>query len=344
MNTISDLILKLASRKDTVRVSDITKTTGFSRAYIGRFFKELQDEGKIALLGSANTARYVLSSPRQLELMKKKILAVHRLLRNHDVSEDIILKDIYKNTGILAGLPENISHIVDYAFLEMLNNAIEHSQSKSIDIVMKRNDSGIHFAITDKGIGIFENIMRKRSLGSHMDAIQDLIKGKQTTSPESHSGQGIFFTSKTADLFIIRNINKKLIFDNSIQDILVKNGSTIKGTKVFFSIRLNSPKELNAIFNEYTDDNYDFSKTSISVKLFKKDVDYLSRSQARRIITGLDKFKTIILDFAGVDTVGQAFADEIFRVWQSFHPNIKITHKNACENVLFMIKRALHAN
>lgn len=207
---------------------------------------------------------------------------------------------------------------------------------------MKRNDSGIHFTIADKGIGIFENIMRKKSLGSHMDAIQDLIKGKQTTSPESHSGQGIFFTSKTADLFIIRSINKKLIFDNSLQDIIVKNGTNIKGTKVFFSIKLDSPKELNAIFNEYTEDDYDFSKTSISVKLFKKDVDYLSRSQARRLIMGLDKFRAIVLDFTGVDAVGQAFADEIFRVWQSFHPNIKITYKNACENVLFMIKRALH--
>jgi hypothetical protein len=36
-------------------------------------------------------------------------------------------------------------------------------------------------------------------LKNHLEAIQDLLKGKQTTMPKSHSGEGIFFTSKIAD-------------------------------------------------------------------------------------------------------------------------------------------------
>ena len=69
--------------------------------------------------------------------------------------------------------------------------------------------------------------------------------------------------------------------------------------------------------------------------------EYISRSQARRILGGLDKFRTVILDFKNVKTVGQGFADEVFRVWKRHYPNIDIVTKNANENITFMIKRAL---
>jgi aspartokinase len=69
--------------------------------------------------------------------------------------------------------------------------------------------------------------------------------------------------------------------------------------------------------------------------------EYVSRSQARRIITRLDKFKTIILDFKDVETVGQGFADEIFRVWKSRNHQIEIIPVNQNENIDFMIKRAV---
>ncbi len=79
-------------------------------------------------------------------------------------------------------------------------------------------------------------------------------------------------------------------------------------------------------------------KTVIS--LYKIGTDFIPRSQARRIVSGLEKFKKIILDFKDVDTVGQAFADEVFRVWKRSHSNINIEHQNANENIKFMIKRA----
>ncbi len=71
------------------------------------------------------------------------------------------------------------------------------------------------------------------------------------------------------------------------------------------------------------------------------DSAQISRSQARRIMSGLEKFKTIILDFSGVETVGQAFADDVFRVWKNRHAGVKIVPKNMNENVVFMIKRAI---
>jgi anti-sigma regulatory factor (Ser/Thr protein kinase) len=338
---IRGLIIDELRKKDKVKISDIVKKTGFSRAYIHRFFLELKNEGKVILIGKANNAHYILSKTKGLEKAKRNLLSVHRILQNTTLSEDLILNEIKKDSGIFVGIPQNISNIVDYAFTEMLNNAIEHSQSKIIDIVIKKSKENIQFSVVDKGVGIFNNIMEKKNLENHLEAIQDLIKGKQTTLPEAHSGEGIFFTSKVADIFIVKSAQKKLIFDNIVDDIFIKDTKSVSGTKVFFSIQSQSKKELIDVFNKYTDDDMEFSKTNVQVKLYKRDVEYISRSQARRIIARLDKFKTIELDFKNVETVGQGFADEIFRVWQAHHPETRIIPKNANENITFMIKRVV---
>ena len=118
------------------------------------------------------------------------------------------------------------------------------------------------------------------------------------------------------------------------------DGAFLSSTRVDFVLGLKSKKTLSDLFNQYTDESFQFSKTGVKVKLYHQDVDYVSRSQARRILAGLEKFKTIELDFKDVATVGQAFADEIFRVWLNAHKDIKLTMKNTHENILFMIKRA----
>ena len=58
--------------------------------------------------------------------------------------------------------------------------------------------------------------------------------------------------------------------------------------------------------------------------MYEVGVGLLSRSEARRIMLGLEKFRDIELDFAGVKTVGQSFADEIFRVFKKQHPHIRL--------------------
>ncbi len=222
----------------------------------------------------------------------------------------------------------------------MLNNAIEHSQSKKIEIQIKRSPIDIRFEVRDRGIGIFSNIMRKRKLKNEFEAIQDLLKGKQTTLPKEHTGEGIFFTSKVGDMLTIQSSRKKIIFNNALDDIFIKETKETIGTRVDFRVAIKSKINLSGVFKEYSDKAFSFAKTETKVSLYKIDTDFISRSQARRIVSGLDKFKKILLDFRGVDTVGQAFADEVFRVWQKMHPKIKIEHRNANKNIEFMIKRA----
>ena len=55
---------------------------------------------------------------------------------------------------------------------------------------------------------------------------------------------------------------------------------------------------------------------------------------------GLEKFREIILDFKDVEEIGQAFADEIFRVFQNEHPNINLHPINTNEQIAKMILRA----
>lgn len=333
---VKGLILNIVTEKGTVDAAEIITKTEFSRAYINRYFQELRREGKIVLIGKANKAHYILATKKNVEKTKKRIVSVHRIIQNTSLMEDQILQEIKQSSGIFAGVSENISHIFEYAFLEILNNAIEHSQSKTINLWMDRNND-LYFCVVDKGIGIFNHILKKRGLANEYEVIQELLKGKLTTAPEAHSGEGIFFTSKVADKLIIKSSNKKLIYDNILNDIFVDRCKNIQGTEVEFLISNNSTKELQEIFQQYTGEEYEFSKTNVKIELYKSGATYISRSQARRVISGLEKFKEVVFDFKNVTTIGQGFADEVFRVWQNRYPKIKLIVQNSNENVQFMI-------
>jgi len=338
---IEFLILEKIKEKGKIRAADIVKATGFSRAYVNRFFQKLKNQGKIILMGRANNAFYLPANKKAVSRIKKSILSVKKILKNRNLYEDLVLKQIKQDTGIFLDISKNISDILDYAFSEILNNAIEHSKSPGIEIQMKRDKMQVSFNIRDWGIGIFNNIMKKRKLKSELEAIQDLLKGKQTTAPKEHSGEGIFFTSKVADLLVIQSSTKKLIFNNILDDIFVREVKKTRGTKVSFTISLDSKTNLGRIFKQYSHGAFAFNKTVSKVSLYELDSAFISRSQARRVLSGLEKFKKIVLDFKGVETIGQAFADEVFRVWQVGHPNIDIEYNNAGENIIFMIRRAL---
>ena len=341
---IEELILKELDKKKEITSVEIIKKTGFTRSYINRFFRELEDEGRILLIGKTHNSKYILADKKKLKEIKANILKYRKKIRNDLVEkpeEYRILETIQKETGIFFDIKENVKDILSYSFTEMLNNAIEHSQTDIIDVIMERKNGKISFDVIDYGIGIFNNIMKKFSLTNELEAIQELLKGKLTSLPAGHTGEGIFFTSKAADNLIIQSSNKKLIFNNIIDDIFIKNGKQTIGTRIKFLIDEDTQSDLKEIFNIYSDEGYDFSKTSVLVKLYTMGDEYISRSQARRIVTGLNKFKVVTIDFRDIETVGQAFADEIFRVWQSGNPQIKINTVNENGNVKFMINRAI---
>ncbi len=97
------------------------------------------------------------------------------------------------------------------------------------------------------------------------------------------------------------------------------------------------------MFDQYTSgENYGFNKTVVPVKLAQYENDkLLSRSQAKRLLARIELFKSVIFDFRGVDSIGQAFADEIFRVFSLQHPQIQLQFINETVEIKQMIQRAL---
>jgi hypothetical protein len=216
---------------------------------------------------------------------------------------------------------------------------------KKIDVDVVIENKALSFTVNDFGVGVFRNIMRQGGLKSEIEAIQDLLKGKTKTMPKSHSGEGIFFTSKVGDLFILDSYGYQLIINNKIEDLfLKKNKKNKKGTKVIFKISTESENHLGDIFKKYTGfgnkRDFGFNKTEVRIKLYTMGEIHVSRSQARRVLSGLEKFKSIIFDFDNVSMIGQAFADEMFRAFREKNPNIKINAINANDAVGFMINRA----
>ena len=187
--------------------------------------------------------------------------------------------------------------------------------------------------------------MQKRNLKSELEAIQDLMKGKTTTMPKSHSGEGIFLLQKLEIYSYWTVLGISLSSITKYPMSLSKKPKKIKrGTQVMFEIYTSSERHLNELFRQYTnltkDSDYGFDKTKIQVKLYTIGSVHISRSQARRVLSGLEKFKIIVFDFDKVRWPGQAFADEIFRVFHNKHPHITLDAVNMNEGVKFMVERA----
>lgn len=336
---IRQTILDLGEKQATFTSREVMHALGekYTRAYVLRFIKELIQEGELAKSGSTRSAIYALNKKRNLlgSVFQKKY-------KRKNLKEHEVLDELMRSLFFLRQAPEHIRSIFAYAFSEMLNNAIDHSKSENVSISVEKENKTIRFIVDDFGIGVFRNIMNKKNLNSPLEAIQDLLKGKTTTMPHAHSGEGIFFTSKVADVFTLDSYDFQLKVDNIVDDVFINNLKPIKkGTRVVFEVSVDHLEHLDSIFHQFYSDPEDvaFDKTEVRIKLYAKGSIYVSRSQAKRVLSGLDKFRMIVLDFDQVPGVGQAFADEIFRVFQTKHPEIKIVPENMTEAVKFMIER-----
>jgi len=336
---IYDAIIKTANSKKTFKTNDVLVLLKhkFSRQAVSAAISSRVDSGVLIRSGKGPNTTYAL--PKNADGLAN---VVKQTFKNIGLAEHEVLMGIKDNRNFWRNIPENVDSIFAYAFSEMVNNAIDHSKSDKIAIEVIKSDTHLIFKVRDRGIGVFRNIMNTRRLKSEFEAIQDLMKGKTTTAPQAHSGEGIFFTSKIADEFILSSFDKQLRIDNNIHDIFIEERKPqLRGTNVMFSINLKTQKHLSDIFQEFQSEpnTYAFDKTEIQVKLYQTGTIYISRSQAKRLLSGLEKFKKIILDFDKVPTAGQAFCDEIFRVFQLKHPRIEIIPINMIQPVEFMVKR-----
>lgn len=320
---------------------DLTKAVvekfGISRQAVAKNLRALVSAGFIYASGSTRNRRY-----------RFKPLFEHEFsvpITGKTDENQIWLQEMAPH---LKDVKDNVREICHHGFTEMLNNVIDHSQAKTADIKLKKDVLLIGFSIWDHGIGIWKKLQDKFHLADSRHAILELAKGKLTTDPEKHTGEGIFFTSRMADFFSIQSEaltyccfqdGEEWLFD-------VKEERSVEGTLVIVKVRLNSEKTTKYVFDKFTAeyDDFGFSKTQLSIHLAKYEGDHLiSRSQAKRILARLQQFKEVWLDFRGITTIGQAFADEIFRVFTNEHPEVQLKVVNAIPDVQNMIQRAMSA-
>ena len=238
----------------------------------------------------------------------------------------------------ISDLPDNALDIWRYCFTEMFNNAVDHSSGTRITIQLKRTIVNAEITIIDNGVGIFKKIQHAMKFSDIRDAALELAKGKFTTDPARHTGEGIFFTSKMLDAF---DISSGGVYFTSVSPM-----RNTKGTAIWMKLRNASDRSRKEIYDAYAspENNYAFDRTVVPVKMAEhNENDLISRSQAKRLLLRIDRFRRVVLDFKSVNQIGQAFADEIFRVFKRRHPGVDMQFINANEDISNMIRRAQSA-
>jgi len=259
--------------------------------------------------------------------------------------KDELAEDMVWRTDIaplLKDLSANALDVWSYGFTEIFNNAMDHASAKTIGVVVMRSSTKTSMIIYDDGEGIFKKIRRVFNLHDQQHAVLELAKGKLTTDPKNHTGEGIFFASKVFDHFAIMSGNVSFLHEYDLGENLVSEIEKLPGTRVIMQLNNHSTRTTQEIFDRFTseDGSYKFTKTIVPVHMAQYEKEKLvSRSQAKRLLTRIDKFQTIIFNFEHVHAIGQAFADEIFRVFANSQPNIKLEVVNANKAVKQMISR-----
>ncbi len=314
---------------------DICKVTaehfGITRQAVNKHLQRLTAEHALSESGKTRNRTYKLSP-----LVEWR----HRYEIEPDLAEGTVwVGDI---RPVLGNLPENVMSIWQYGITEMFNNAIDHSGGTVIDVKISKTATSTDISIYDNGVGIFKKIQTALSLLDERHAVLELAKGKFTTDPKNHTGEGIFFSSRMFDGFVILSGEVFFSHDFGEDEDWIMEGKGQPGTYARMKLSNHTARTVTKIFDQFSSgEDFGFHKTIVPVELAQYGDDKLvSRSQAKRLLARIELFKTAVFDFSGVETIGQAFADEIFRVFANSHPTINLLYIKANSAVKRMIERA----
>ncbi len=308
-----------------------------SRQSISKHVQALVAQSDIIAEGSTNARVYKLGEGRIAHIVID--------IEATKVEEHVVWNGKVK--PLLKGLSGNTLELWAYSFQEILNNAIEHSAGSEIEIIIFQKEGKTRIEIYDNGVGIFKKLCDNCRFEDEKHAALELSKGKLTTDPDSHTGQGIFFSSRMVDKFMIRSGRATLIhfFQGTFDFVLEESGEKRGGTLITMELENNTSRTVGSVFDRFEmpgDEDHGFVKTLIPVKLAQYDKEMMvSRSQARRVLARVNRFKYVCLDFQDVEKIGQPFADEIFRVFRREHPDIEIYPSNKNKQIEKAIKKAM---
>ena len=301
---------------------------------------------------STNTVHTYLNELIECNIIKKEKRGKYKLISTLDeytfnrsegkLASDTLPYDICLEQKI-KHLNENVQRIWLYGLSEMVNNVIDHSNAENMKLIVLQNYLTTSVLLIDDGVGIFEKIKSHFNLSDLDEAICELFKGKLTTDAANHSGEGIFFTSKMMDSFLIYSDGKIFTSSKFDDDSVLDANEIVQGTCVYMSLSNFTHKTTKEIFDQYSDIDGGFNTTKIPLKnIF--DGAPVSRSQAKRVCNRLEQFTEAILDFDGIEWMGQGFAHQIFIVFKNAHPEISIVPQNMNDSVERMYYHVIKTN
>ena len=330
-DTIRRRALALIAKDGRGVAGRLASEFGLSRQAINVHLQALLHSKQVEAEGSTRARVYRLAT----------LTETVRSYPREGLREDVVWQEVF--APVYAGLPENVRDTWHYGVTEMVNNAIDHSGSAQVHVGVRRNAVFTDGWVADDGEGIFLKIQRALNLYDPREAILELAKGKLTTDPANHTGEGIFFASKVFDAFDIRAGRLHFMHDHGTLDALMERPADAPGTLVLMRLANDSPRMAKTVFDEFAaPEEYTFAKTIVPVRLAQYEGEKLvSRSQAKRLYQRFERFRHVVLDFAGVAEIGQAFADELFRVFASAHTGVTLAPINMTKAVSQMVRRAL---
>ncbi len=329
---IKSFILNNVAEQSGRIVSVTAEQFQVSRQTVSRYLKALVNEGQLKSVGNTRARKYELVTT----VSHSDKIAVTPELEEHIVWRESI-------APYLSDVKDNVLEICEYGFTEMVNNVVSHSDATELTVSVERDPVSVSLMVIDNGIGIFTRLQQAFGYDDPRHALLELSKGKLTSDADRHTGEGIFFTSRMFRDFSIWSGNLFYTRLNRGDDWLieVEDRRSRDGTVVDMRILTDSTLTTRAVFDDHASgEMLDFSKTHVPILLARYEREsLLSRSQARRVLARFDRFKEVLLDFREVESIGQAFADEIFRVFRQEHPEVGIVPLNASPAIKEMIGR-----
>lgn len=325
----ADRVRRLVEERGTVRNRDVVQALGVSAATAHRFLQALTLGGVLERHGKGRAAHYRLRRLR------------HRL-RLAGLDESRFWHELAGEIARVRTLPAEELRSLQYAATEMLNNAVDHSGGLRVEVTVEFTGARITVVtIHDDGVGVFRRICDDFGIASAHEAIVQLEKGKLTSDPARHSGEGLFFTSKAVTRFRLESRRVAWVVDNRIGDSGIGTSTVERGTRVELQLEEGHTPQLADVFKAYTDAaTYEFARTRSTVKLGQLGTSLVSRSEAKRLVERLPEFRHVTLDFTGIEVVGQGFCDQVFRVFAGAHPEVELEPVGMNDAVAFMVARA----
>jgi hypothetical protein len=199
----------------------------------------------------------------------------------------------------------------------------------------------VQLLVSDDGRGVFDKIHEAFALDDPAMAMLELSKGKLTSQPRGHTGRGLFFTSRLADIFDL-HANELAFQRREWHEGGWLPGRALKhrGTSVYAAIALDTTRTLDSVLNAFSVDGagVGFDRTVVPLRLITSNsIGLESRAQARRVAARLDQFRRAEVDFSGVPHIGHGFADELFRVFADQQPVFELVPVNMSAAVAAMV-------